>query len=56
MVEQGCIPVRRGQGDDAGLARKFRMGYEIEDKLAQMKAPAPKDPGDECAKGARARA
>jgi hypothetical protein len=43
-VQEGILPFDAAKSMMSGLARKFRMGYEIEDQIGQMKAPPPKDP------------
>lgn len=43
-VKEGIIPFDAAKSMMQGLVRKFRMGHEVEDQLAQMKAPAPPDP------------
>lgn len=47
IVQGGILPFSAAKALILGLARKFRLGYEIEDELSQMSAPKPPDPASD---------
>jgi hypothetical protein len=43
-VQSGVLPFEAAKSITVGFARKFRLGYEIEDQLDQMQPPPQQDP------------